>query len=208
MTLYIFAGPNGSGKSTLIYEFKSKNPDVLFIDVDAMHKEYLARGTFRDIPDIKNQYIFTMKRAEAARNGYIDAGMTFGFETVFSTREKIDFLKRVKETGYEIIGVFVTTNNPAINKKRVEIRVKEGGHDVPPEKIESRYYKACENLRYLLEIADELYVYDNSGEAPVQVYFHDSDSYCLNFDITLNWINKYLAPYIDTTSRAEITLQI
>ncbi|GHT12508.1 hypothetical protein FACS189426_15980 [Bacteroidia bacterium] len=45
---------------------------------------------------------------------------------------------------------------------RVTQRVLEGGHDVPIQKIISRYYKSIANCAYLAPLVDRLYVYDNS----------------------------------------------
>ncbi len=197
MNLYIFAGPNGSGKSTLITEFKKEKPTIPFIDVDKLHKKLLSEGIFANLPDIKEQYLFAMECAEEVRNEFISRRQSFGFKTVFSTDEKVEFLRRAKYIGYKVIGVFITTKSPEINKDRVAQRVKEGGHDVPPEKIESRYYKSCNNLQYLIELSDELYVYDNSKDIPDKVYIHNDDCYWINTNIDYEWMTKYLLPYID-----------
>lgn len=36
--------------------------------------------------------------------------------------------------GYQVYLYYVSTASPEINKFRVELRVREGGHDVPTEK--------------------------------------------------------------------------
>ena len=52
-----------------------------------------------------------------------------------------------------------------INKYRVkEVRLKEGGHDVPEDKIESRYYRSLNLLFNAAQIAYQSYFFDNSGE--------------------------------------------
>ena len=55
-------------------------------------------------------------------------------------------------------------DNPQINASRVAQRVMQGGHDVPIQKIVSRYYKSIANCSLLSKIVDRLYVYDNSTE--------------------------------------------
>jgi predicted ABC-type ATPase len=59
---------------------------------------------------------------------------------------------------------FIGIDNPQINAMRIRRRVISGGHDVPAEKIASRYYKSISNCTFLASIVYRLYVYDNSVE--------------------------------------------
>lgn len=47
---------------------------------------------------------------------------------------------------------------------RVAQRVKNCGHDVPKDKIISRYHKSLDNISAMLKIADIMWVVDNSTE--------------------------------------------
>ena len=42
-------------------------------------------------------------------------------------------------------------------------RVEQGGHDVPDDKIASRFPRTLENLRKALEFVDHAFVFDNSS---------------------------------------------
>lgn len=75
-------------------------------------------------------------------------------------------MRRAEVQGYEIHPVFVLTNNPEINVRRVKARVKAGRHDVPVEKIICRYERSLRNLPQIVRIADHTRVIDNSGEGP------------------------------------------
>ena len=68
------------------------------------------------------------------------------------------------DKGYFIKCVYVLTVDPLINVARVKTRVDAGGHDVPREKIVSRYKKALANIPVLIELCDIMHVYDNSDE--------------------------------------------
>lgn len=70
---------------------------------------------------------------------------------------------RAKSAGFRNYLYFVATEDPAINVSRVKIRVKEGGHNVPIEKIRSRYYRSLDNLVSAMRQTSRAYVYDNSG---------------------------------------------
>lgn len=104
--------------------------------------------------------------AEKTRNILLAAKADFTFETVLSTERNLELLSKAKEAGYYICAVFVLTCDPSINVQRVKSRVAGGGHDVPEEKIVSRYHKSLKNLKRLVRIADETRILDNSGSLP------------------------------------------
>lgn len=88
----------------------------------------------------------------------------FSFETVFSHESKLEIMRQAAEAGYKVYLYFVCTESPEINKYRVkEVRLKEGGHDVPEDRIESRYYRSLELLFDAAQIAYQAYFFDNSG---------------------------------------------
>lgn len=45
----------------------------------------------------------------------------------------------------------------------------EGGHDVPEDKIRTRYVKSLEMVKRLVEVCDVLHIYDNTEE-PVRIF--------------------------------------
>ncbi len=63
--------------------------------------------------------------------------------------------------------------SPEINKYRVLLRKTQGGHDVPTNKIESRYYASLSLLYRASQIAYQAFFFDNStAEAPFQLIGH------------------------------------
>lgn len=55
-------------------------------------------------------------------------------------------------------------NNVDLAKHRVKKRVEEGGHNIPNDIIERRYYRGLQNLFSIyLNIVDNLIVVDNSN---------------------------------------------
>ncbi len=42
------------------------------------------------------------------------------------------------------------------------MRVSQGGHDVPSDKLTARFPRTMANLRLALEVVDEAWVFDNS----------------------------------------------
>jgi len=102
--------------------------------------------------------------AELVRLHLLDRNISFTFETVMSHESKLDFLKLAKEKGYRTYLYFIATKDPEINIARVASRVKKGGHNVPQDKIVSRYHRAINLLPGALSIVDRGFVFDNSGD--------------------------------------------
>ncbi|MBA4298797.1 Predicted ABC-type ATPase [Algoriphagus alkaliphilus] len=88
----------------------------------------------------------------------------FSFETVFSHPSKIDIMREAKAAGYKVYLYFVSTESPQINKYRVKVRTQKGGHDVPEDKIEQRYYRSLELMFDAAQIAYQAYFFDNSKD--------------------------------------------
>ena len=175
----VFAGPNGSGKSTV-----TKGFDIIgeYINADDIKKQ-------QSCTDLEAAQYATALREDAVKNK-----RNFTFETVVSSPRNVELLKSAKASGYRIEVVFVLTADPQINISRVENRVKNGGHDVPKDKIVSRYYKSINNLSELLKLADVMWVVDNSTDkAELIIYAKDNN---ISINETMLWnadkINKLL----------------
>jgi hypothetical protein len=78
---------------------------------------------------------------------------------------KLALLEQAKLLGYQVILVFVGTNNPQINVERVALRVQQGGHDVPTDKIIARYHRTLQLLPRAVELAKTTYIFDNTQTA-------------------------------------------
>lgn len=59
---------------------------------------------------------------------------------------------------------------------RIKSRVADGGHDVPREKIFSRYKKALAILPELVAICDVMHIYDNTN-VPTRIFKKRKNEY-------------------------------
>lgn len=110
--------------------------------------------------------------ADYLRQKLLSSESSFACETVFSHASKIDFLKSAKKRGFKVYLYFIATRDPKINQGRVETRVEKGGHDVPSDKIESRYYRCLENLYEAIKYCDKVFLFDNS-ESKAEVTYNN-----------------------------------
>jgi predicted ABC-type ATPase len=170
--LIVIAGPNGSGKTSTTrlvvkHEWAEK---CVYINPDE-----IAQSKFGNWNDA-NAVHQAVKYCEEWRERLLKEHKDFIFETVLSSEEKVDFLKRAKEEDYFIRMFFICTQNPTINAARIAKRVMEGGHDVPIQKIISRYQKAVVNAVRVMQFADRVYFYDNSiDDQNAQLLFRTTD---------------------------------
>jgi predicted ABC-type ATPase len=96
----------------------------------------------------------------------------FSFETVFSHQGKVRFIQRAREAGYKVYLYFVATEDPEINIYRVKkVRVKQNGHDVPEEKIRSRYYRSLDFLHEAAQYCYQVFFFDNSKDGSTEGMF-------------------------------------
>lgn len=164
----VFAGPNGSGKSTITRMAK-------------LVGEYVNADDIKSSTHCSN--LEAAKKAEEIRERLLSEQADFTFETVLSTDRNLKLLRKAKESGYFIRGIYVLTSDPAVNVARVQVRESLGGHGVPEEKIRSRYDKALKLLASLVEVCDILHIYDNTNE-PFRIFKKRKDRYFC-------WENEY-----------------
>lgn len=90
---------------------------------------------------------------------------SFAFETTLSTKSYQGLVNNAKELGYEIILLFLTLDSVELAISRVQIRVNEGGHNIPVEVIERRYVRGLSNFfNIYLPIVNKWILVDNSTE--------------------------------------------
>ena len=164
----VFAGPNGSGKSTIKRMAKIAG---VYINADDIKKTTLCTDLEAAI------------KAEELREEMLLKEKDFTFETVLSTDRNLSLLRRAKEKGYFIRGIYVLTATSDINVARVNSREAFGGHGVPEEKIRSRYEKAIKLIPQFVEICDIVHIYDNTIE-PFRIFKKRKDK-------TFYWENVF-----------------
>ena len=148
-------------ESLLAYTNKSTFPDeykALFSSGDIQIKDDFVIFT----RDAVNSYTVAML-ADFFRSEYLANGISFSCETVFSHPSKIELLKIAQVKGFRTYLYFVSTEWPEININRVATRVKEGGHDVPYDKIIERFQRCLDNVSLVLPFMNRAYFFDNTG---------------------------------------------
>jgi predicted ABC-type ATPase len=196
--LLMIAGPNGAGKTTLTRLLRQRgedfgdyiNPDDIADELDGSYNERVRHA---------------QSIADRQRDACIEAKRSFSFETVMSHPSKVDILARAKAAGFFVQLYFVGTEDPQTNIERVALRVAQGGHDVPRDRIVSRWYRTMSLLHSAIATSDRSFVFDNSTTegfetALLPVLTADRDAHgrlnvSLKVDSPPPWLRRYaLAP--------------
>lgn len=110
---------------------------------------------------IVNAY-FASVAADFLRRKLLEKRVSFSFETVMSSPDKVALLEKARALGYRTCLYYIATEDPAINVARVQARVNLGGHNVPEDKIVSRYARSLDLLLPALKHTNRAYLFDNS----------------------------------------------
>jgi len=162
--LVVVAGPNGAGKSTFVQEFLQP------LEIALVNPDALARVLFPDAPPAA--VYEAAHAADLVRADLLARGVSFCMETVFSDPEgaKVEFLRDAQQRGYTVMLIFIGLEDSEVSIGRVARRVEEGGHDVPSDKMKSRFPRTLANLASALTFVDYATVFDNSsGEEPYRL---------------------------------------
>ena len=177
--LVVIAGHNGAGKTTIYNERLAAalageldehiNPDeverAITVDLGA---DSHTKEEFEEL---------AAKESARLRLQYLERETSFSFETVFSdpVREKVNFMAEARRRGYLVVLFAVGLDSIEKSKSRVAIRHAKGGHDVRPDKLESRYGRVLENFAHGARTASLAIFFDNSedrGEDGMDTYWN------------------------------------
>jgi|SRR5579859_6772554 len=144
------AGPNGAGKTTFYYAH-IQPAGLRFVNADILARE-LNLAPYE-----------AMNVADSLRRELVNQRESFVFETVFSdpVGDKIAFLQEIAQTGYTVLLCFIGISNPGTSEERVAMRLSQGGHDVPTDKLFTRYPRTLANLKAAVRELPHVWIFDN-----------------------------------------------
>ena len=157
-----------------ISDLKYENNKLIFINIDI------------------NSY-FASVCADFIRKKLLEYKKSFTFETVMSSYDKIELLKLSKSLGYRNYLYYISTSDPSINVSRVNNRVSFKGHDVPEDKIISRYYRSLGFLKEAVKLSDRAYIFDNSSDEKTWICeITNGSDVDFKVDEIPSWVEEYL----------------
>jgi predicted ABC-type ATPase len=150
--LVVLAGPNGAGKSTFYSVFLAESP-LPFLNADLFAAE-------TGIDSLEAARIL-----DATRDRMIEDGLGFITETVFSDPygAKLDMLRKAVAAGYEVTLIYIGAQSTELLSRRIDQRIAAGGHDVPRDRIATRFERSLQNLKQAITFVPRVELYDNSS---------------------------------------------
>jgi predicted ABC-type ATPase len=186
--LVFLAGPNGAGKSTYYNDYL-RDSQLPFLNADVVEAK-------TGISSLEIARVL-----DGLRDDFLEQGVGFITETVFSdpVGSKLGFLKKAVDAGYDVTLIYIGVE-PELSALRVDERVAFGGHDVPRDRIASRFERSLANLREAIVFVPVVKIYDNSSpEAPYrQVAIFEAGKQTFAADDLPRW----LKPIVKTSRRS------
>jgi len=181
--LYIIAGCNGAGKTTASYTILPEMLDCKeFVNADE-----IAKGLSPFKSD--NAAIQAGRLMLARINSLLETRVDFAFETTLAAKSYSNFVNRAKQNDYRVTLLFFWLRTPNLAVKRVETRVKEGGHNIPEEIIRRRYKSGLSNFFNIFQpIVDEWMFIDNSGD-PYEIIAEGNSTDKIEIQNESRWID-------------------
>jgi len=161
--LYIIAGCNGAGKTTASYTILPEilnckefvNADNIAAGISPLNPESVAIEAGR----------IMLNRVAILMDEHVD----FALETTLSTRSYVSLVKKAQQMGYVVTLLYFWLASPEMAFERVAKRVSEGGHDIPIDVIQRRYYRGIENLLNLYVPICDNWIVTSNVNVPSQV---------------------------------------
>lgn len=147
-----------------------------------------------DESDVSSPYLIPVL-CDFMRRQWLARRITFTFETVMSGPDKPGFLREAQLAGYRTYLYFIATEDPEINVRRVRIRVSEGGHSVPEDRIIDRYRRSLENLIPAIRNSNRAYIFDNSIDGKAKTWiaeFEAGKDMITKVDPVPDWFKRYV----------------
>ena len=152
----------------------------------------LAKNRIR-FHDISVNSYWASATADFIRIQLLKQHQSFTFETVMSSPDKVLLLTKAQELGYKTYLYYVATEDPSINIRRVQERVAKGGHDVPHDKIVSRYHRSLDLLLSAIKATNRAYLFDNSSQNQLCIAeITNGSELLMRSNSKPSWFQKYI----------------
>ena len=159
--IIIIAGPNGAGKTTFAREFLPLEAGITtFINADL-----IAAGLSPFAPDLAARRAGRLMLEEIDR--CVDERISFAFETTLAGKGYAHRISCWQALGYSVKLIFLQLQSVEQAIARVQLRIQQGGHAIPPEVIERRFKAGLSNFVTLYQpLVNEWQRIDNGGPIP------------------------------------------
>lgn len=159
--IIIIAGPNGAGKTTFAREYLPLEVSITtFINADL-----IAAGLSPFAPELAARRAGRLMLEEIDRCAA--TGISFAFETTLAGKGYAHRIEGWQSSGYSVKLIFLRLPTVEQAQERVRLRIRQGGHSIPPEVIARRFASGLLNFEMLYRpLVDAWQMIDNGGTTP------------------------------------------
>jgi predicted ABC-type ATPase len=168
-TVLIVGGPNGAGKTTLAEPYAEQK-----------NQSYLAADRIAEEIDPDDPYAVRMAAGRQflrRLDAFIDDRISFVVESTLAGRGLAQAVDRMNGAGYVTRIAFVFLDSADLCVRRVQERVRKGGHHVPEADVRRRYTRSKTNFWTLYRPkVDRWILFRNTGQSFQRVAEGDGDT--------------------------------
>jgi len=159
--ILVLAGVNGAGKSSVGGAMLAEH-GLAWFNPDTYARELMAQLGLERAEANGRAWEHGRSRLHAA----IVDRRNYAFETTLGGTTIPELLAKATNS-HDVVMLFCGLASAELHIQRVRLRVANGGHDIPENKIRERWVASRANLIKLLPRLSRLQVFDNSTEAAV-----------------------------------------
>ena len=161
---YVVAGPNGADKTTFFLKYLPLIASCHdFINADEIAKGLAPLNFEAGLLKASRIFLETLEQKISLRKD-------FAFETTLSGRSYLPRIAEWRKAGWEVILVYLYIPNAEFSAMRVQQRVLQGRHNIPPADIARRYPRSIRNLFDYAEVCDRTLCLDNTQNQIVSIF--------------------------------------
>lgn len=123
----------------------------------------------------------------------LEKGTSIHVETTLAghVKSQLNLIEKAHKNVYEVTVIYVAIKSADMAIRRVNQRVKKGGHGISANVIKKRYKQSHDNLPIVTGKVDKVYVFDNSQQL-VPIYMREKEFEIKNSLRNYPWINQQL----------------
>lgn len=100
---------------------------------------------------------------------YLETRVSFAVETTLSGKNYLRVMAEAHQKEFQVVLVYIGTENVEINLARIASRVLSGGHNVPEHDVRRRYTRSFQHLPQAIALSDAIVLFDNSTDQSYQL---------------------------------------
>ncbi len=162
--IIIIAGPNGAGKTTFARAYLPYEPACpIFVNADL-----IAEGLSPLAPEAAAFRAGRLMLEEIDRHA--SQGRSFAFETTLAGLGYVRRIRRWRSEGYDVKLIYLPLETAEEAIRRVEQRVRQGGHRIPEAVVRRRFDRSVTNFRNVYrDLVDSWQIVDRRGSRLILV---------------------------------------